>query len=74
MTVTVEEDQINTPICSPGAFIRQYNKIGDGGGGCYRGVKEGKERGKSHLSFDVYRYESLTGLVFISNLFSIPAL
>ena len=25
MTVTVEEDQINTPDCSPGAFIRQDN-------------------------------------------------
>ena len=24
VTVTVEEDQINTPDCSPGAFIRQY--------------------------------------------------
>ena len=24
MTVTVEEDQINTPTCSPRAFIRQY--------------------------------------------------
>ena len=25
MTVTIEEDQINTPISSPGAFIRQCN-------------------------------------------------
>ena len=24
VTVIVEEDQINTPTCSPGAFIRQY--------------------------------------------------
>ena len=24
VTVTVEEDQINTPTCSPGAFIQQY--------------------------------------------------
>ena len=26
VTVTVEEDQINTPTCSPGAFIRQLIK------------------------------------------------
>ena len=26
VTVTVEEDQINTPTCSPGAFIRQLYK------------------------------------------------
>ena len=29
MTVTVEEDQIDTPTCSPGAFIRQQNQIFD---------------------------------------------
>ena len=27
VTVTVEEDQINTPTCSPGAFIRQYIRL-----------------------------------------------
>ena len=26
VTVTVEEDQINTPACSPGAFIRHYDQ------------------------------------------------
>ena len=26
VTVTVEEDRINIPICSPGAFIRQHNQ------------------------------------------------
>ena len=27
VTVIVEEDQINPPICSPGAFIRQYSQV-----------------------------------------------
>ena len=27
VTVPVEEDQINTPDCSPGAFIRQHHFI-----------------------------------------------
>ena len=27
VTVTVEEDQINTLTCSPGAFIRQINSV-----------------------------------------------
>ena len=26
VTVTAEEDQINTPTCSPGAFIRHTNE------------------------------------------------